>query len=83
MPDLSQGGWFHHAPSCHCSMCRDSKGKQHPVLVSPIITVAKPIITVAKPTCAKCGRVFTSPNQYRFNSKGEPICRKFCRERAQ
>ena len=26
--------WSEHFPTCHCSMCRDKDGKQHPVLVS-------------------------------------------------
>ena len=31
--------WSHHPPSCHCSLCRDSDGKQHPVLYSGILTI--------------------------------------------
>ncbi len=30
--------------------------------------------------CAKCGRVFTSPNEWRYNARKQPICRRFCKE---
>lgn len=31
-------GWSEHFDSCHCSMCRDANGKQHPVLCSGVLS---------------------------------------------
>lgn len=34
-----------------------------------------------KSFCVKCGRVFTSPSEWRYNAQRRPICRKPCRGR--
>jgi hypothetical protein len=34
-----------------------------------------------KAICVKCGRVFTTCQEYRFNAQGRLICRRPCRER--
>ncbi len=48
----------------------------------PLLTECKRLLALP-PKCAKCGRVFTSPAEYRLRGKdGKPICRKLCRETA-
>jgi hypothetical protein len=40
----------------------------------------KQALEAGKFACEKCGRVFKTPSDFRYNARHEMICRRFCRE---